>query len=56
VAGFVVTALAIVLSCIPPADEERKSLRVFLLVGGAIAFVAIGIGLYTLAARRGRHA
>lgn len=56
VAGFVVTALAIVLSCIPPADEERKSLRVFLLVGGAIAFVAIGVGLYALAARRGRRA
>ena len=56
VAGFVVTALAIVLSCIPPADEERKSLRVILLVGGAIAFVAIGIGLYALAVRRGRRA
>jgi len=55
-AGFVVTALAIVLSCIPPADEERKSLRVILLVGGAIAFVATGIGLYALAARRGRRA
>lgn len=55
-AGFAVTALAIVLSCIPPADEERKSLRVLLLVGGAIAFVAIGIGLYALAARRGRRA
>ncbi|HVE65196.1 MAG TPA: APC family permease [Thermoanaerobaculia bacterium] len=55
-AGFVVTALAIVLSSIPPADEERKSLRVFLLVGGAIAFVAIGVGLYALAVRRGRRA
>lgn len=55
VVGFVVTALAIVLSCIPPADEERKSLRVFLLVGGAVAFVAIGVGLYALAVRRGRH-
>lgn len=55
-AGFFVTALAIVLSCIPPADEERKSLRVILLVGGAIAFVAVGIGLYALAARRGRRA
>lgn len=55
-AGFVVTAFAIVLSCIPPADEERKSLRVFLLVGGSIAFVAIGVGLYALAVRRGRRA
>ena len=55
-AGFAVTALAIVLSCIPPADEERKSLRVILLVGGAIAFVVTGIGLYALAARRGRRA
>jgi amino acid transporter len=56
VAGFVVTALAIVLSCIPPADEERKSLRVLLLVGGAVVFVAIGVGLFALAARRARRA
>lgn len=56
VVGFLVTALAIVLSCIPPADEERKSLRVLLLVGGAIAFVAIGVGLYALAVKRGRRA
>lgn len=50
------TALAIVLSCIPPADEERKSLRVILLVGGAVAFVAIGVGLYAIAVKRGRRA
>jgi amino acid transporter len=56
VAGFVVTALAIVLSCIPPADEERKSQRVLLLVGGAVVFVAIGVGLFALAARRARRA
>lgn len=51
-AGFVVTALAIVLSCIPPAEEPRKAWRVGLLVGGAILFVAIGTGLYALARRR----
>jgi amino acid transporter len=56
VAGFVVTALSIVLSCIPPADEPRKTLRVALLVGGAAAFVAIGVVLYALASRRARRA
>ena len=55
-AGFVVTGLAIVLSCIPPADDENKALRVLLLVGGAIVFVAIGVGLYALAVRRERRA
>ncbi|HEX9147773.1 MAG TPA: APC family permease, partial [Thermoanaerobaculia bacterium] len=56
VAGFAVTALSIVLSCIPPADEPRKALRVVLLVGGAAAFVAMGMGLYALASRRARRA
>jgi amino acid transporter len=54
VAGFAVTALSIVLSCIPPADEPRKALRVALLVGGALAFVAIGVVLYAIASRRAR--
>ena len=56
VAGFLVTALSIVLSCIPPADEPRKALRVGLLVGGALAFVVVGVVLYALAARRARRA
>lgn len=56
VAGFAVTALSIVLSCIPPADEPRKALRVALLVGGAAAFVAIGMLLYAIASRRARRA
>lgn len=56
VSGFVVTLLSIVLSCIPPADEPRKTLRVALLVGGALAFVAIGVVLYAVAARRARRA
>jgi amino acid transporter len=56
VAGFAVTALSIVLSCIPPADEPRKALRVALLVGGSVAFVAIGVVLYAIAARRARRA
>jgi amino acid transporter len=55
VAGFFVTALSIVLSCIPPADEPRKTLRVALLVGGTAAFVAIGVGLYAVASRRARR-
>jgi amino acid transporter len=56
VAGFAVTALSIVLSCIPPADEPRKALRVVLLAGGAAAFVAMGMGLYAVASRRARRA
>lgn len=55
-AGFAVTALSIVTSCIPPADEPRKALRVVLLVGGAAAFVAIGMLLYLIASRRARRA
>ena len=53
--GFAMTALAIVLACIPPAEEPRKALRVVLLVGGAAAFVAMGVVLYALASRRGRR-
>ena len=56
VAGFAVTALSIVLSCIPPADEPRKALRVALLVGGSVVFVAMGVVLYAIAARRARSA
>jgi amino acid transporter len=56
VAGFAVTALSIVLSCIPPEDEPRKLLRVVLLVGGAAAFVAVGVVLYGAASRRARSA
>jgi amino acid transporter len=56
VAGFVVTALSIVLSCIPPADEPRKTLRVALLVGGAAAFVVIGVVLFALASRKAPRA
>jgi glutamate:GABA antiporter len=55
VSGFAMTALAIVLACIPPAEEPRKALRVVLLVGGAGAFVAMGVVLYALASRRGRR-
>ena len=55
-AGFLVTALAIVLSCIPPAEEPRKAWRVGLLVGGSLLFVAIGAAPYALASRRRRTA
>jgi amino acid transporter len=56
VSGFLMTALAIVLSCIPPLEETRKLLRVVLLVGGAAMFIAVGFGLYALASRRERRA
>jgi len=56
VSGFLMTALAIVLSCVPPPEESRKILRVALLAGGAAMFIAIGFGLYALASRRERRA
>jgi amino acid transporter len=55
VSGFAMTALAIVLACVPPADERRKALRIGLLIGGAAAFVAMGVVLYALASRRARR-
>jgi len=50
--GFLVTALAIVLSCIPQASEPHKLFRVLSLLGVALFFVGLGFGLYALAARR----
>jgi amino acid transporter len=55
VSGFMMTALAIVLACIPPAEEPRKVLRVVLLVSGAAAFVAMGVLFYVLASRKQRR-
>lgn len=54
--GFAMTALAIVLACIPPVDEPRKLLRVVLLVGGAAAFVGMGLVLYAVASKRAKRA
>ena len=54
--GFLMTALAIVLSCIPPPEETHKLLRVVLLVGGAAMFIGVGFGLYTIASRPERRA
>jgi uncharacterized membrane protein YqjE len=49
------TALAIVLACIPPAEETRKLFRVLLLAGGGLGFIAFGFVLYLLASRRTRQ-
>ncbi len=55
VSGFLMTALAIVLACIPPAEETRKLFRVLLLAGGGLGFIAFGFVLYLLASRRTRQ-
>jgi amino acid transporter len=51
--GFVVTAVSIVLSCIPAADEPNKTFFVVKVVGLSLLLVAIGTVVYVLGRRRG---
>jgi len=50
--GFVTTALAIALACIPAADEPNKVLAVAKIVGLSAALVAIGSIVYVMGKRR----
>ena len=50
--GFAVTALSIVLACIPPDDEPNKMLAVMKVVGAMLALVAIGAVVYLSGRRR----
>jgi hypothetical protein len=50
--GFVTTALAIVLACIPAADEPNQVLAVVKIVGLSAALVAIGSIVYLVGKRR----
>ena len=57
--GFLVTAVSIVLACIPPDEEPNKSLAVFKVVGSSLVLVGIGAVVYLLGRRRagaGRYA
>jgi amino acid transporter len=57
--GFLVTAVSIVLACVPPDDEPNKSLAVFKVVGSSLVLVGIGAVVYLLGRRRtgaGRYA
>jgi len=51
--GFVVTAVSIVLSCVPSDDEPDKPFFVVKVVGLSLLLVAIGAAVYVLGSRRG---
>jgi hypothetical protein len=50
--GFIVTAISIVLACIPPDEEPNKMLAVVKVVGSSLVLVAIGVGVYLAGRRR----
>lgn len=50
--GFLTTAVAIVLACVPAADEPNKELAVVKIVGLSIALLAIGAIVYFIGRRR----
>jgi glutamate:GABA antiporter len=50
--GFVVTAISIVLACIPADEEPNKMLAVVKVVGSSVAMVAVGAAVYYLGRRR----
>lgn len=52
--GFTTTAIAIVLACVPAADEPDKTLAVAKIVGLSVLMLAIGAGLYLIGRRRVR--
>lgn len=50
--GFLVTAISIVLSCVPADDEPDKMLFVVKVVGASLALVAIGAAVYWMGRRK----
>jgi amino acid transporter len=52
VLGFTTTALCIVLSLVPPADEPNKPLAVAKILGLTVALVGMGVGAYLLGKSR----
>jgi len=46
--GFLTTAAAIVLACIPAADEPNKELAVVKIIGLSAALVVIGAIVYLM--------
>ena len=54
--GFVVTAISIVLACVPPDDEPNKMLAVVKVVGSSLVLVGIGTVVYLLGRRRALQA
>ena len=56
VIGFIVTAVSIVLACIPPDEEPNKMLAVVKVVGSSLVLVGIGVVVYMLGRRRALEA
>jgi glutamate:GABA antiporter len=56
VIGFIVTAVSIVLACIPPDEEPNKMFAVVKVVGLSLVLVAIGVVVYLLGRKRARSA
>jgi amino acid transporter len=52
VIGFLVSAGAIVLACVPADEEPNKTLAVIKVVGASVALVAIGAMIYQMGKRR----
>jgi amino acid transporter len=50
--GFAVTAISIVLACIPPDEEPNKTLAVVKVVGASVALIGIGVIVYLAGRRR----
>jgi amino acid transporter len=50
--GFLTTAVAIVLACVPAADEPNKELAVVKIIGLSAALVVIGAIVYLMGQRR----
>jgi amino acid transporter len=50
--GFVVTAISIVLACVPPDEEPNKTLAVVKVVGSSAVLIAIGAIVYFIGRRR----
>jgi glutamate:GABA antiporter len=51
-AGFVISVAAIVLACVPAADEPNKTLAVVKIVGSSAVLVLIGAIIYLVGKRR----
>jgi amino acid transporter len=52
--GFIVTAISIVLACIPPDEEPNKVFAVVKVVGSSAILVGVGAIVYLLGRRRAR--
>src|SRR3954463_11495032 len=50
--GFIVTAISIVLACVPPDEEPNKMLAVVKVVGSSLVLVGIGVVVYLAGRRR----